>query len=78
MHPKIFLALVMDSILYIQQTTTIMVSTLVTSTKTTKDYTVIAWEDSFTQDYHNSIKTSKEVALKELIQEIIGASMIQM
>jgi len=42
MHPKIFLALVMDSILYIQQTTTIMVSTLVTSIKIIKDYTVIA------------------------------------
>ena len=55
-----------------------MVSTLVTSPKTTKEDTVIVLEDKNTQDYHNSIKTLKVAVLKELIQEIIGLSMIQM
>jgi len=78
MHQRIFLVLEMDSIHYIQQITTIMVFILVISQKTTKEDTVIAWEDIATQDYHNSIKTLKEAVLKELTQEIIGASMIQM
>jgi len=78
MHQRIFLVLETDSIHYIQQITTIMVFTLVISQKTTKEDTVIAWEDIATQDYHNSIKTLKEAVLKELTQEIIGASMIQM
>lgn len=78
MHQRIFLVLETDSIHYIQQITTLMVFTLVISQKTTKEDTVIAWEDIATQDYHNSIKTLKEAVLKELTQEIIGASMIQM
>jgi hypothetical protein len=78
MLQRISLALETDSILYIQLITTIMVSTLVTSPKTTKEDTVIVFKDIATQDYHNSIKTLKVVVLKELIQEIIGLSMIQM
>jgi len=78
MHQRIFLVLETDSIHYMKQNTTLMVFTLVISQKTTKEDTVIAWEDIATQDYHNSIKTLKEAVLKELTQEIIGASMIQM
>ena len=70
MLQRISLAQEMGLIHITLQTGILMVSTLVTSPKTTKEDTVIVKEEIFTQDYHNSIKGLVVDVLKELTQGI--------